>query len=376
MTIELQTGLPGNGKTLFTLDRIETLRKRTGRPVYYSGIPINPDKLPDWLELPDPKKWFDVPPESIVVIDEAQRIFRPRASGSAVPEHESRLETHRHGGIDLVLLTQNPKLIAANVRELCGKHWHIVRNFGLQRATVHEWQECKVNTQARKDSIKHLYSYRKEVYSWYKSAEAHTVKASVPMKVWLLGFLIFAIPAGGFYLWRHLQHMADNPAVEQVQSARPGALSSLPGSPGQDVRRVVTPAEYARNFDPRIPGLHYTAPAYDEVTKPVRAPYPAACVQSASRCQCYTQQGTRLDVPGALCEGIVKGGFFLAWDEKTERAQVVPRPVPDVKAEGGNPDAIGINVGYQPQRAPFQSSQSPQVDQDPTRPRANRTKGG
>lgn len=374
MTIELQTGLPGNGKTLYTLDRIEGIRRRTGRSVYYSGIPINSEKLPDWQELPDPKKWFDVPPESIVVIDEAQRIFRPRPAGSAVPEHESRLETHRHGGIDLVLLTQNPKLIASNVRELCGKHFHIVRNFGLQRATVHEWQECKVNTQARKDSIKHLYSYRKEVYTWYKSAEAHTVKSSIPAKVWVLGFLILALPLLGFFIWNHLHRMSGGASVSPVefsQSVEPsrGAL------PVRD-RAPMTGAEYARQFVARVPGLHYTAPAYDEVTKPVRAPYPAACIQSRTRCQCYTQQGTRLEVTPELCKGIAEGGFFMAWDERSQHSVPVAVPRPDLRLDGDVSEAVGINAGYQPQRVPFQSSQAPQVDQDAARPRANRSRGG
>jgi len=107
MTIELQTGLPGHCKTLYTLDRIEALRKKSGRPVFYNGIAINKDKLPEWQEI-EADKWYTAPPESIVVIDEAQRIFRPRPAGSQVPKHESELETHRHGGIDLVLMTQKP----------------------------------------------------------------------------------------------------------------------------------------------------------------------------------------------------------------------------------------------------------------------------
>lgn len=365
MTIELQTGLPGNGKTLYTLDRLENLRKKTGRPIFYSGIPINQEKLPDWQELPDPKKWFDVPPESIVVIDEAQRIFRPRGSGTAVPEWESRLETHRHGGIDLVLLTQNPKLISTNVRELCGKHYHIVRNFGLQRATVHEWQECHVNTQVRRDSIKHLYKYNKKVYSWYKSAEAHTVKAAVPMKVWLLGAILVGLPIFGYFFWQHLKHMADPKPVNQVAGQQPtnGVLQSQAQQQAQQGQRL-SPEAWVASYDPRVRGLHYTAPAYDDVTKPVRAPYPAACVQMKSRCQCYTQQGTRLDVQRDLCESIVAGGFFLAWDEQRQEQRVVPGPVVDRKLTGGfdsQEEAHNLTPGYvRPTRVVASVSQAKQ----------------
>jgi len=31
------------------------------------------------------------------------------------------------------------------------------------------------------------------------------------------------------------------------------------------------------------------------------------------RCQCYTQQATKLPVPLALCVQIVKGGYFNDW---------------------------------------------------------------
>ncbi|MEK6668177.1 MAG: zonular occludens toxin domain-containing protein [Pseudomonadota bacterium] len=364
--IELQTGLPGNGKTLYTLDRIEALRKRTGRPVFYSGIPIHRDKLPDWHQLDDPARWFDCPPESIVVIDEAQRLFRPRASGSAVPEYESRLETHRHGGIDLVLLTQQPRLIALNVRELCGRHLHIVRSFGMSRATVHEWPECHMNTQTRKDSIKHIYSYNKAVYTWYKSSEAHTYKASIPAKLWLLGGIVVGLPILGYVAFAQMSGKADAP------SSAPSVSRALSPSVAASGPKQQSTAEWLAKHQPRVNGLAYTAPAYDEVTKPTRAPYPAACVQSRTRCQCYTQQGTRLDVPKDLCVSISEGGFFMAWDERSQSMQPVATPRPEVKLDGGNPEAIGINVGYQPQRVPFSQSQSPQVDQAPTTPRANR----
>lgn len=344
MTIEVQTGLPGNGKTLYTLDRIEALRKKTGRPVFYSGIPIFSEKLPHWSELEDPKKWFECPPESIIVIDEAQRVFRPRPSGSAVPEYESRLETHRHGGVDLILLTQNPRLLSLNVRELTGKHYHIVRNFGLQRATVHEWQELRINTQARRDSIKHIYKYNKQVYNWYKSAEAHTVKASIPAKVWMFIALLVAIPLGFFFIWQHLGQMAEPETPGAPKWMAPGTRAAE----GPPVEARVSQRAWTDQFKPRVAGLHYTAPAYDEVTKPVRAPIPAACVAMGSRCRCYTQQATLLDVPPDLCRGIVQGGFFVAWDEKERRVSVQPQTPPPSDKLAGEGAPAWTHMEHQP----------------------------
>jgi len=65
---------------------------------------------------------------------------------------------------------------------------------------------------------------------------------------------------------------------------------------------------------PRVQGLAYSAPIYDDVTKATEAPYPAACVRSENNgCRCYSQQGTRLDVPLELCGQIIERGFFVAW---------------------------------------------------------------
>lgn len=113
----------------------------------------------------------------------------------------------------------------------------------------------------------------------------------------------------------------------------------------------MTPAEYVKQFQPRVPGLAYTSPVYDEVTKPVRAPYPAACVQGASRCQCYTQQGTKLEVPKDLCQGIVAGGFFMAWDERKQEQRIEANRAPALQPVGTKdplPGIINATPGYTP----------------------------
>ena len=49
-------------------------------------------------------------------------------------------------------------------------------------------------------------------------------------------------------------------------------------------------------------GLPHTAPKFDELTKPTVAPVPVACVASAKKCHCYTQQGTRMNVRDQQCQ--------------------------------------------------------------------------
>jgi zona occludens toxin (predicted ATPase) len=141
--IILITGVPGSGKTLYTLHQVKTrveaenarfeAEGKPPREVHYSGIADL--KLP-WIELEDPTKWNTLPPGSIIVIDECQRVFRPRGSGATVPPYIADLETHRHKGYDIYLITQHAMLVDQNIRRLVGKHQHIVRKFGISAATL------------------------------------------------------------------------------------------------------------------------------------------------------------------------------------------------------------------------------------------------
>jgi len=86
------------------------------------------------------------------------------------------------------------------------------------------------------------------------------------------------------------------------------------------------------SYVPRVPGLQYTAPAYDELTKPSRVPVPAACVQIRGGCECWTQQGTHLETTQQICDQVVKRGFFEAFDadgrmaRNQERMQAASQP--------------------------------------------------
>lgn len=317
--ITLITGLPGNGKTLYTISWIKAKAEKENRPVFYARI--RGLKLP-WT-LIDPFKWDECPANAIIVIDECQQsdnpqdpkspsLFGVRQRGAPVPQWAAALETHRHKGVDLVLITQDPMLLDAHDRKLVGQHFHVIRNFGMARATVHEFTACRPNVaQSRANSVRHEWSYPKDAYEWYESAEVHTMKARVPMRVWILLSLPFIIGAIVWYAWiRYLDPNREKGAPPPVS----GPASSQFATAGQSSNgRALTVDEYVAQFQPRVQGLEYTAPVYDEVTKPTQAPYPAACVAMGPRCDCYTQQGTHLTVTPELCRQVVSGGFFLAW---------------------------------------------------------------
>jgi hypothetical protein len=89
------------------------------------------------------------------------------------------------------------------------------------------------------------------------------------------------------------------PEGEGVPASPVDPVKAPAASGGKDTSRKppLTPREYVESYSPRIDGLAYTAPVYDEVTKPTEAPVPVACIESASKgCRCWSQQATRLDM--------------------------------------------------------------------------------
>jgi len=224
--IYLYTGAPGSGKTLKMLS--DWLASADGsRPIYVFGVEglVSSDK---WVTLDDPSTWHSLPEGSIVLVDEAQRAFRPRRPGDPVPPHISAAETHRHSGIDLVMTTQHPMMIDAHLRRLCSSHEHLVNVWGMKsRSTVYAWDECQDDPKdrsSRRTARKSIFKYPKAVFSLYKSAQLHTKKPRVP--AWFkfgLPVLLFVIVGALFFLYRTLNGLGGH-----SRSSRPTVFGATP----------------------------------------------------------------------------------------------------------------------------------------------------
>jgi hypothetical protein len=228
-----------------------------------------------------------------------------------VPVYVQALETHRHNGLDLWLVTQHPMLIESNVRRLTERHYHVMRAFGMKRATVHEFNMVKTEPdKSRSDSQRHEWAYPKEAFSWYKSAELHTHKARIPMRVWIMlaAFIVAGLAIWQFVAWnkKHLDK-AKAPA-DMVSGQSPGGSAVVTGT--------VKPRDWMAEQLPRISGLPYTAPVYDEATKAQHPPRPQVIVMHGE-CRAYTQQATRIAMGDALCRQILNDGLYIAWDDKS-----------------------------------------------------------
>lgn len=327
--IYLVTGLPGNGKTLYTLWHIRERAKKENRQVFISGVPDL--AIPEWVQIDEDeaKDWHTLPDGAIIVIDEAQRIFRPRAGRGDPPAHVAQLETHRHKGYDIYLITQHPSLIDQNVRRLAGTHRHIQRTFGMNRAVIHEWGEVRLNCELqRNDSSKTVWNFPKEVFSLYKSAEVHTHKVQLPKQVWYLAACIAVLVFLSVFLYKRTQQRttSETPGIEKTETKimqrETGELSQDTGA-----RHPLTKTEYVAALTPRVDGIRSTAPRYDEITKPTDAPWPAACLVSKrweaghwiQKCGCIDQQGNRYATSQEACVSIAMNGLFKDWGERPGR---------------------------------------------------------
>lgn len=331
MPIHLRTGLPGAAKTLLTIEDVEKLRKESGREVYYYGIQ---DLNLPWIALEDATKWNDLPPNSIIVIDEAQKVFRPRGNGAPVPPHVEHLETHRHKGYDFYLITQHPMLLDSNVRRLTGRHEHVVRIFGKEKSNVHRWDSVKETCdKSRTDSIKTERDFPKELYGVYKSADAHTIKKAVPLRMYLLlaipFIILILITFAGYTMWKSSHN--DIGKAEKEKMGQVGAYKESDAAPVRPIS-IDTPAGWFEANAPRVEEMPHTAPKYDEVTKPVLAPIPAACVDFKGHCKCYTQQGTKMSTSEEFCRQVVQNGFFVDWVE--------PPAQPPIQASASMGDGV------------------------------------
>lgn len=331
--IILITGQPGSGKSALCVDMIAHDPQFKNRPLFVGGIPeltIPHEPVPpvaEWTELRTAPEdvtlklaYFTFPDGALVVVDEAQRIYRPRSAGSKVPAEVAAFETHRHTGVDFILLTQHPGLIDANIRKLIGKHIHIsVTPFGRYR---YEWTKCG-DPESKSDkeiAARSRYKLPKRAFSLYKSSEKHTkIKTRIPGYAWLLLVCIVAIVGIGYHLYGRIFNPARSETIEKIeQGAKGGVPGATPGGSPQAAKPILmTAAEYHEAFKPRVPGLFHTAPAYDDVTKPKQAPIPVGCVRKVqdNSCRCIDQQGNRYATTAAQCSSIVDNGLFISWLE-------------------------------------------------------------
>lgn len=349
--ITLITGAPGAGKTLLAVTDFLLSASREGRRIIVDGIPelavdhIAAPAVSQWTKvISDPasqdgkKLVFDFPEGALVVIDEAQRVYRPRPVGSKVPPEVAAFETHRHQGLDFIILTQHPNLIDANVRKLVGRHLHI-RELGILGRKVYEWPEASDPNKFRTAPIQRSYKLHKKGFTLYKSASLHVKpKRGLPKGLLAVALAVPLLLAGSIYAYRSVQSKVE---PSTVQAPKPNVLSSAVSA----VEEKIDPRlAMLIEFSPRVPGRPETAPAYDELRQVKNMPVVAGCVSTSKRCTCQTQSGTDAGLDRSQCLAWLSNPPFDAYrevlhkperDEKAQPSGTVSAAVPPVESKQG-----------------------------------------
>lgn len=298
--ITLITGTPGSGKTAWV---VAELQKLSGRRVFVDGITD--------LRLPhepagDLDQWHTWAPDgALIVVDEVQRIWRPRATGAKVPEAIAQLETHRHRGIDFWLITQHPNLVDANIRRLISRHVHLVVTWAGR--FQYEWPECNAAPDSKRGSaIKRPYKLPSAIFDSYRSASVHTkVVKRPPLVVYGLVAAVVVAIAIGWRVWYRVDDLTSSADPAPVDAA------TVPTQVGGGTVAVSKTGVDTFDFRPRLAGRPETAPAYDGVREVRDFPRLAGCMRSAARgCRCFTQQASAYPVPDSVCDAVVRGDVF------------------------------------------------------------------
>lgn len=368
----LFTGVPGSGKTLNVVSMLAKRSDLKNRPLFIDGIPdlqIPHEQIPEGESIQTWPKW--APTGAIIVVDECQRIFRPRPSGSKVPDYVSELETHRHRGLDFFFITQHPRLIDANLRSLIEHHTHVSKTeLGVRRKL--EWSTGGAkNPESRadvRDALKSVYKLDKSVYGLYKSAEEHTkIKTGRSKVFYLIPVILLMIIGGlwGFYdFWGDFKKTTPTPTAQQ-EVAAPAASPETGGTVGAQAQNGThgmgqypeaqpTPEPQQQrphltedDYKPAIDGQPHTAPIYDQFNKAVKTmPYPVACVKNANRCTCYTDQGTTIKgFSKTQCLEFVENGIYNPYKDSNRLTTETTTP----KAEAPQGGKVAV-MGGKPQQ--------------------------
>jgi zona occludens toxin len=301
--LTLITGTPGAGKSLYSV--WEIARKVPGstiengqQPVartLYSNIKnllvehkhITADDLNAW------HTWAQ--PGDVILFDEVQEVWRPRGISNKVPDSIAKLETHRHMGVDIVLVTQHPMLLDQNIRRLVNQHLHL-RRITRTVAMVYEWDHCSNPGTTKTCVNSRIWMHPKGAYSLYKSAQVHTKpKAKIP-GIAFVGLLALAgLAYAGPLAFDRITNTFNGGAAQSVEKEVP----PLPDPQNSVVVDGMVVTTETTSTPPPLP-----LPV--EKSTPL-APVLAGCVSTAKKCICTDEKGQSIPTDPGVCEAQILG---------------------------------------------------------------------
>lgn len=298
------TGLPGSGKTAGVVERFlmplaakdwqeqaitpdgekVTVKRRLLTNI--NGLLLEHEKI----DADDLAKWHEwAKPGDLIVFDEVQKPWPLTGANKEQPKCITELETHRHYGIDMILMTQHPMLINAAIVRLAGQHLHI-RKLGNSRfATIYEWDGVSRTLLYKNAFAKKAWRRSKDVEKVYRSSSLHTKqKRAIPTVLFviiacLIGFPALAWKFGGNFQERYFGGKPLIPATAPAQ----------PGGKGPAEALVAANATGA-------------TPPQSTPTSAPHEPVFAGCARVRDRCQCFDTAGVPFEKEKLYCEDVTR----------------------------------------------------------------------
>lgn len=259
--IDLYTGKPGSGKSYYAVRSIiEALQngrrvwalldiKMSGKWADVAGLTM--DDLKVKLLLPDSLNFLnDVGDGDLIVIDESQRWFR--AGVESNKEYLLFMETHRHKGCDVVILTQDYQKIQRQVYVLAEQVYKFRKMslFGLKNYT-------RISVSAGVSGDDHVktiwHKFDVSIFTLYRSFDAgadgkkaQTIKYSI-WSSWLFRIALVGLIFIAYVIWGRDWVSADNKVkpeavvsvLNPVVEGATGLLQKRPPAKESEVYDVV-----------------------------------------------------------------------------------------------------------------------------------------
>lgn len=373
----------GTGKTLYTIELIfEYLNQ--GRPVYsnivglkVTGV-INVDSTSQ-----KPFDWRDLPNDAVLFFDEAHEhpaySERDLLKNLTIESYEQDLKNvdlldvsdtkkksitaqiekdyskalrrkkeeildiglsmsmHRHFGIEIILISQNPTKLNKDVLSNVTIHHVMRRKFGFDAANIWTFGEAMTTwgkSVADSALVKKYWRFPKHLYNYYVSSEKHNVKKYFPKKYYAFACVPLLIFYLGYAKARETGFMGLVPKSDQVEEVKqnlsdskemgydaqvvevdPKQMDALDKLEAESLGMTLEQYQDLKNPEKRNMQLAVNQKQYD-ISNPFDYSYmqPAPITTNRVFSGClnntpYDQQGSVIhDAPKDLCTRLIKHG--------------------------------------------------------------------
>ncbi|MCQ8130824.1 zonular occludens toxin domain-containing protein [Methylomonas rivi] len=248
-----------------------------------------------------------------VLIDECQRYF-PTSARDIPNSVWFWFEYHGHFGAEVFMMTQHPDAIHRRVLKLAENYIEAAPE--TMRRMSNELRYSLRDTTTNEVVSQSTLRADPRIYKAYKSAthaEGIKKKPSHLTRFYILAGVGFAsVLIGGVLFFNYMMNAftKDKPeqaGIEQpVATAKPWnntqpASEKTQSSTAFNLSKSGQGAGGMPDFEPTIPGVPESAPAYQGLLKVQSVPILAGCIKSENACKCYTQQATPYPVTWEQC---------------------------------------------------------------------------